>query len=739
MKSPAITRAKSCNDVHQAEMTSMSHRSYSAIPFPPHPDEVLVDQFGRPFVPVNAADLTSEDASMPISANSETNDDAPLQHHKISIDNRVSTQRDSLDAPPQPLFIVMKNTVKAFVREERATLIVFFIVFLFFLILELTAWSDLSEDAWYSIWSVVIGMCILVRGYAEPDVCLFFTVTLLLLNEIITPKQAFVGFGNDSVVTIGLMLIVVAAVEETGALEYIARFVLRKPTTIEAALLRMMTLVSTASAFMNNTPLVAVMIPVVDSWCKRNGLPPSKFMMPLSYAAIVGGVCTIIGTSTNLIVRGLAQEKYPDISFPFFEVGIIGLPLTIAGIVYVVIFQRWLLPIRQSASSTVSKDPREYTVSVYIKDNADAAGKTVEAGGLRHLPGLFLIEIERKSGEVIPAPSPDTYVYAGDKLSFAGQVESVKYLWKTKGFVPAFGESNMASKKRKPGSTRVLVEVVLAIHAPYVGKTVRASRFRSEYGAAIIAVHRFGERVKSRIGDIVLQGGDTLLLETTGTFLERFRDHHHFALVSEVKDGVHIEPNRPKLITACLFLSGMIVINGAEILELSTSALACIYALMIFQILTTQQLRKAIPGSILLTVAGAFGIATALDKTGVADRLAENIVDGFSPSGRGIGVFFAVYIATVLLTAILSNGAAVALMFPIADEISQQVGYNPKGLLYVIMLAASADFSTPIGYQTNLMVCGPGGYRFLDYTKFGMPYQIVCMIVTVFITYNQWT
>eukprot|EP00002_Diphylleia_rotans_P012930 TRINITY_DN2525_c0_g13_i1.p1 TRINITY_DN2525_c0_g13~~TRINITY_DN2525_c0_g13_i1.p1 ORF type:complete len:832 (-),score=174.76 TRINITY_DN2525_c0_g13_i1:196-2691(-) len=700
---------------------------------------------------------------------------------------------------PPPEHVPRHIRVLRFLHREIQTILLALVAEVLILVLFATSWSSLGWDASLSVHVTLLTMILLIRGITEPEVALFVGTTILLFSGIIGVDDAFIGFSNSSVVTIGLMLIIVSAVEDTGALTFIARAVLQKPSSIWSGQLRLMLFVAVASAFMNNTPLVAVMIPVVENWTRNAKFPTSLFMIPLSYSAIVGGLCTIIGTSTNLIVKGLAQDDYPDLDFPFFEVGLVGVPISLACIIYCIIFSRWLLPTTTVTSSDVRKAMREYTISLCVLPESTFVGETIRDGGLRNLGGLYLVEIERENGEVIPAPEPDAIVYANDKLTFSGPVDGIKSAWKTKGLVPVFhhasnelentfsvdpsnevyhdrmqktgdlepqlespliakesviqiygntspsaasssgltlrsDKGNKAQKKKpkKKRIPRVLVEVVLAVNAPIVGRTVQESRFRMQYGAAILSVHRYGRRVEGRTAEVVLQGGDTLLLETTQKFLDEYSHHQHFALVSPVEGAVTIDPSRKQLYIASFLVVVMISLNVSELFELSVCALGCICVMYALGILKIHHVRRSLPSGLLLTISGAFGIAEALETTGVAERMGNNLVDMFAgDDGGGIGVLFAIYIATVILTSVLSNSAAVTLMYPIADQVAITAGYDQKAAFYTIMLAGSAAFSTPIGYQTNLMVCGPGGYEFRDYVRFGLPLQIIVMGVTV--------
>lgn len=636
------------------------------------------------------------------------------------------------------------ESILRFLREEKWTILVTALGIIGLIVLEHTGWSHLSDKAWITIWAVYACMVLMVRGVTDPDICLFFATLILLIAEIITPRDAFAGFANDSIVTIAIMMAVAAGVEATGFLNFVGGLVLgNSPHMTWLGQLRLFSTVGFISAFTNNTPLVAVFIPIVEKWCRKVGASPSKYMIPLSYAAIVGGLCTIIGTSTNLIVAGLAQADFPNLKIGFFEVGIVGLPMAIAAMIYVVTCSPFLLPVRTPPMQVLKDNPRSYTVRVVVTKDFAFIGRTVEEAGLRSLRGLFVVDIERKTKEIgrnssfIGSPSPATIVLEGDIITFAGEVEHVNSLLKINGLVTA-GHLDFTDGSEFTSGDRVLAEVVVSTQNPLLGQTVRDCGFRKKYGAAIVAVHRMGHTLEGSIGDIVLHSGDTLLVETTEEFMTLYRYHRDFLLVSNIYSDDHNDRKNPfKMIWACAMFGGMVLINSLDVLPLSVTGLLVLYGMFFFRILTVNRFRDAIPGMIMLTVSGAFGIARAMTVTGVAKELANNMIAGFDWMGR-VGPLFSVYLACVILTALLSNGASVTLMYPIAKAVAKQQKHDLKAYLYVIMLGATTDFSTPIGYQTNLMVAGPGGYEFLDFTRFGLPLQVICGVVTVGICYGVW-
>lgn len=583
-----------------------------------------------------------------------------------------------------------------------------------------TAWLSLSLTA-----AMVLAM---VRGVAAPDLILIGGLSFLLAAGILTPDEALSGFSNTGMLTIAVMLVVSRGVQQTGSLDFLVGKLLGHPKSLGAAQLRMMLPVCAMSAFLNNTPVVAMMVPVISDWSRRTGINPSRLFIPLSYASIVGGSCTLIGTATNLVVAGMAHAHDSSLTFGMFEIALVGLPVALVTIAYTVLASPTLLPDRGGAAKDPYDSAREYTVAMQVAEGSSLIGTTIEGAGLRQLPGLFLIEIERADSEVRPAPGPNVRLHAGDRLVFAGIIASIVDLQKIRGLVPeADGESGTPG--RRPN--RRLVEAVVAPQSDLLHRTVRDSRFRTRYGAAIIAVQRQGQRIRSKVGDIRLEPGDTLLLSANPGFSETYRNDPTFALVSEIENSESQRHER-SLIALCL-LFAMVVASATGILPLITAALLVAGLMVATRCLTGEQARRALDLRILLTIAAAFGVGQALTKTGAADSLANLLLAAASPLGD-VGLLAAVYIATVVLSAVITNTAAATLMFPITVAASQASGLDIKPFLYCLMLGSSASFTTPIGYQTNIMVYGPGRYRFSDFTRFGLPLQAVVGIITIIAT-----
>ena len=578
-------------------------------------------------------------------------------------------------------------------------------------------------QAQFTMGLIVAVLLVLTFSSLSPDIVLILGVIILLTLGILDPSEALAGMSNEGMITVAALFVVGAGVQQTGGVDWIAIRLFGRPKTTFSAISRLVFPTMFFSAWMNNTPLVAMLIPAVNDMSRAQKLPVSKLMIPLSYAAILGGTCTLIGTSTNLVVQGmLIKEKGLDNALGMFDITWVGLPAAIVGGGYVILAARFLLPDRKPAISTTD-DPREYTVEMYIPKDSPLSGKTIEAAGLRHLPGLYLAEIQR-DGTAIPAVSPQEQLKNDDTLLFVGAVGSVKELHRIRGLVPATGE---VFKLSAPRPQRCLIECVVSNTNPFVGMTIRDARFRNHYNAVVVAVARNGARLQQKIGDIVLRPGDTLLVEAHPSFADQQRDSRDFFLVSTVEDSHPLRHDRALLAVALLL--GLVILTALELISVLNAALIVAALMIASHCLSIDAARRSINWEVLLAIAAAFSLGKALEKTGAASQLAEGAISlaGDSP----IAALAVIYLATVVITELITNNAAAALMFPFALATADKLNVSYMPFVITVMMAASAGFATPIGYQTNLMVYGPGGYKFSDYVKVGVPLDLLVGVVTV--------
>lgn len=633
----------------------------------------------------------------------------------------------------------------------------------------------MTPDAWLTAAAVIALLIMLASGRVPADGAVVGVVVFLLICDVISPADALRGFANPGVVTVAALYVVAAGLKETGAIGVIAARFLGRPRTTLGAQARLIAPVAGLSAFINNTPIVAMFLPVIDGFARRTGIAPSRLYLPLSYAAILGGVCTLIGTSTNVVVAGLIRthnaqagvtDRLPTMGM--FTITIVGLPVAIVGIAYMLAAGRRLLPAHGHDPIDV-ENARRYHVEMRVLPGSAIVGRTIEQAGLRHLPGLFLARIERtpaapprvgpggerrRAGDVevdaapdaadepggratIPAPGPSTVLLAGDTLVFVGVLESVLDLQKIRGLMPA-ADSDPAPTASTKRSHLKLLEAVISPSSPLVGRSVREGGFRTRYTAVIVAVHRHGHRLPGKIGDIVLRPGDTLLIEADPSFARRYKDSPDFHLVSELDGSAVPRHERASIalgvfavLVVALTLSTMGVPGVSNWLpDEMTLALGAAVAMVILRCCSNAQARAALDWQVLIVIAASFGLGKAMENSGLAVTVADSLM-AWARGGGTLALLATVYVVTLVFTSLLNNNAAAVLMFPIVLTIAAEQNLAPIPLLICMTLGASCEFITPLGYQTNLMVMGPGGYRWRDYLRYGGPLTLLCGVVAV--------
>ena len=576
---------------------------------------------------------------------------------------------------------------------------------------------------------ILVGSLLLLATSRYPtDTILLAALCLLIVSNILTPTEALAGLSSPGIATIAVLYIVVSGLRETGSIAWLSRLLLGKPRNQTLALIRLLLPASTLSVFINNSPVVAMFTSAVQDWCKRSQFKSSHFLLPLSYASILGGTCSLIGTSTNLVVDSLMRESGLS-GFDLFELAAVGIPITIAGCLYLIIAAPYLLADRQGSSEKFN-DVREYLVEMQVQPTCELAGQSIQDAGLRHLPGLFLIEIIR-NGELFPVVSPQTIIQKNDRLIFAGAVDSVIELRRIRGLVVA---QDQTFKLEGNEHERRLFEAVISAENPIIRQNIRKARFRHRYNAVILSIARNGQRIKGKIGDIQLQAGDTLLLEAEKGFLFKFRNSRDFLLISKLKDSNTMRHGRAPWALSIMLL--MIILMFTGIMNILQIAVIAASAMLLTGCLTIENARRSIDYQILLVIACAYGLGSAVQKVGLADIIVEQAL--VIAGGDVWLMLVLVYIATVILTETITNNAAAIIMFPIAVSAANTLGANVTPFAVAVMIAASASFITPIGYQTNLMVFGPGGYRFIDYIKLGLPLSLIVAFIALSIIPIVW-
>lgn len=576
---------------------------------------------------------------------------------------------------------------------------------------------------------VLAGILIsLVRYTHLVDVIFVGAVALFAFVGIISPAEAFAGFSNEGMLTVAALFVVAAGVTQTGLLDSFSHRVMGHSADARGALTRVVVPVTILSAFLNNTTCVAMVMPTLLDWARKHRVAPSKLLLPLSFASILGGVCTLIGTSTNLVTHGLLKSVgLPGLGM--WELAMVGIPIAVLGGAYLILAGPRLLPDRKEFMEQLGESRREFLVEMIVQADFPHAGRSIQDAGLRNLPGLFLISIERDGNAIAPVASGEI-IRIGDRLTFTGVVSTIVDLQRTRGLIPATDDHTSLSGAAIKG----LHEAVISVSSPLIGRSIRAANFRTMYDSAVIAVHRNGARLKQKIGDIVLEPGDTLLLMTSPGFLRVHRNNPDFYLVSQAADIAPARHNRA--LTAAAIALGMIVAltlpDVLTVFGLSSAnaawlddrrvvfAFLAAGAMIATRCVAANDARRQIDWRVLTVIGASFGISKAMQNSGAASFLAGWISHSSQTFGDHAALAV-IYLLTWILTEFMSNNASAALMFPIGIATAHHLGVDARPLVIAITLAASGGFVSPIGYQTHLMVFGPGGYRQSDFLRMGLP------------------
>ena len=595
----------------------------------------------------------------------------------------------------------------------------------------------------YIVLAIIVLMIVaLARELMRPGLILFSSVIILMASGIITSEESLSGFSNKGMITVAILFLVSEGVRQSGVLNKAAQFFLPKRRgKVRLLFFRLMFPVSLLSAFLNNTPVVIIFAPLVKQWAERLNLSSQKFLIPLSYATIFGGVCTLIGTSTNLVVHGLMLENNLE-GIGMFELGKVGLVIAFVGYIYMTFIGIHLLPGKKDFIRQSRFEMKDYYYDLIVPEESNLIGLNIRNGRLRELKGLDIVTVDR-NGTKIDTKSNEITIEANDNLLVAGKSDSLDKI---------LSMSNVRLKGLDLVKEHIATadlkqyEAVLAPRFPGIGQTIGEYDFFSHYQAAVIAIHRNGERITSNIQNEKLREGDNLVLLTTERFIRNWGDSKIFYLTSYIGD--HEVKTKPwRRWTAIIILLLMIVgaTAGRYLPPLGPNKMdmfffAAIAAILMvwFRILPHQKYTKVISWDILITIACSFGISKAMQSSGAADAIALTAIN-FAKNWGPLGVLAMIYLITTIFTEIITNNAAAAITFPIALAAAQQMGVDPKPFFVAICISASASFSTPIGYQTNLIVQGIGNYSFLDFVKVGIPMNIIAFVLSLLLIPYFWS
>jgi len=576
----------------------------------------------------------------------------------------------------------------------------------------------------------------LYKEFIGTALSFIIAVIVLGVSHVLTPSEILGGFANEQIAVILMLLLLGDVYRQTSVLDIFFDWIFKSAKSERNFMTRMMLVVAPLSGFLNNTPLVALLIPYVHSWSKRNKKKVSKLLMPLSFAAILGGCATLIGTSTNLIVNGLVTDQIAHSSVTdklivaglkplgIFDFAAVGIPMIIIGIIYMLTLGRKLLPDRKDIIEKFSNNEKKYIVEARISKGSDIIGKSIKEANLRNLDGLFLSDVIRKDIVITSAPN-DTILQEEDILLFTGNTDSVLQLVDSKpGFeIPSVG---MFARKK---NTEVL-EIVVSHNSSFIRKTLKELNFRAKYDGTAIAIHRNGKTLSGKLGLVRLEPGDSILLLTGTYFPERMANSQDFYLISRLKEIQRIGTGKTIFLVAGTI--AVILFSILGYIKLFNGLMVLLTGIVLLKIARPKQLAKSIDYELAIIIALSLALGTAMMKTGVADFFASGILSVFRPFGN-VGILAGIYVITSILAAFVTNKAAVAVVFPVALSLAIELGSQPLPFILVVAFAAAANFMTPIGYQTNLMIYGPGGYRFRDFLRVGTPLTFIYGIVTIIV------
>jgi len=575
-------------------------------------------------------------------------------------------------------------------------------------------------EIWLTLAIIATVIFVLAREMVQPAAAVLAATVVLMLLGVTTFEEAFAGFSNEAPIIIASLLILARAVDLSGILQPIVGALFGGARGTRALLARLLFPVTGASGFLTNTTVVAMTVPSIIELSRRRGLPPSRFLIPVSYAAVLGGVMTTIGTSTNLTVSGLLSRNGMQ-PLDLFEITPIGVPAALAGLAAILIFAPRLLPDRGGRRPDPVAGARDFTVAMRVQPAGPLDGETIESGGLRHLHGVFLVEVERE-GQLIAPVAPSEVLRGGDVLTFVGRVDDIVDLQRLRGLV----SSESSHLAELGGRGHSFYEAVVG--PDLVGRTLKALGFRARYNAAVVAIHRQGQRLEAKLGEVPLRLGDTLLVLADGGFRERWRDSRDFLLIAPLSGVPPTRTAKAPLVAAIVI--GFVALTGLGIVSLLQGALLVVVALMGTRVLTVTEARRAVDLNLVVLVAAAFGLGAAVESSGLGQLAAESLLLVLEPFGM-LAALAGLYVATIMLTELISNNAAAVLLFPVAVATAAALGVDARPFVITVLFGASLAFLTPIGYQTNLMVYSLGNYRFLDFTKAGLPVTLAAGAVVV--------
>ncbi len=580
-------------------------------------------------------------------------------------------------------------------------------------------------NAYFVILVIFLTFYVSYKEWVRPALAFLGSVLLFILLNILTPEDLLQGFANPSIASIILLILLTAGLSKNFKMEYYLDKVYKSAKTYRSFLFRMMCQVAFISSFLNNTPVVATLTPYVFNWGKKNNVSPSKLLIPLSFAAICGGMITLIGTSTTLVLNGFLIENGIE-GLDVYNLFILGLFVTVIFIVFILVLGHKLLPNKTDILESFKKNKRQYVIETQLSAGSHMADKNVKEAGLRNLKGIYLVEIVRESTIISPV-EPTEIIRQQDTLIFAGNTEDIVDLVKSDNGIVLPEDPELPSSKNI-GKIDV-VEAVISNGSSLVGKKVKETDFRNRYDAAIVAIHRNGEKLHGKIGEIKINAGDLLLVYAGANFKDRADLYRDIYIVSKLQ--ALYKPAKAKVYSLASIAMLAILLLAFGFFSLFTSLLIIFAVMLGMGMITRQDIKRGLDLSMIGILVFSLALGQATIKSGAADIVATWILEALIPYGM-TSILCGLLLLTIVLTSFITNVATVAIAFPLAHSIALATGVDGAPFYLAIAFAASASFMTPIGYQTNLIIYGPGGYTFKDFFKIGIPTTII-YITTVFI------
>ena len=575
--------------------------------------------------------------------------------------------------------------------------------------------------AWITILTVLTMFTVLLFTKMRTDLVFLGAIAILFVTGVLDAKEAFSGFSSTSVIVIGVLFIVVAGLMHTGVLQWIVKHLLGQPDSYSKAVVRLMLPVAALSSFLSNTTVVALFVGIVKMWSKKLNISPSKLLIPLSYASGMGGVCTLIGTPPNLIISGLYAE-HTGTTMNILTTTIPGLFCLFVGVLSIIAMRK-LLPNRQAPESAFEATS-DYTVELLVPSDNPHIGETIKEAGLTDVHGGSLIEIVHYDEIRSPVPD-DEPILGGDRLVFAGQIDEILDLKKSHGFVNA---DHYIFTMDEVSKDRQLRTAFVTFGSSLINTTIGDSNFEHVNNMTLVAVARRGKRLQDSPRHVVLQAGDTLLFECPPRL-----NIHTERLTSQLQffDSTEVPNIGKKTLISTTVMILMVLLSALNVMPLLQCAFLAAMAMLVLRCCTPDQAMKSINGEILMVFAGSVVLGLAIQKTGIAERLAFGILDvcGSNP----LVVMTAICFVGTFITEFISNTAAGAMFFPIMYEAAEKLGYEPFPFLVALMVSVSSSFATPIGSPTHMLVYGPGGYRFSDFMRIGLLMNIIILAANILI------